>query len=885
MLKETWARLQGLFGKPNSEAELDDELREHMALAQEEHVRRGMSRKAARYAALRDFGGVEQVKEIYRERRGLPMLETFLQDLRFGVRMLRKNPGFTAVAILTLALGIGANTAIFSVVEGVVLAPLPYREPDQLVMVLLSNYHAPQMDTSYPDFQDWQRNARSFQQMAAFNLQDYDLTSPGTPEHIDGVAVTANFYDTLGVNLAFGRKFSKEEDTHGGPPAVIISNRLWRNRLAGSPAAIGKTVTLDGVDSTVVGVLPPEFRFPWGHQPDVFTPIGQGPPLLINGRTVHAVTSVARLNAGVTIAQAQAEMSAVQNQLDLVYPAEDKGLGSVVTPLKQEIVGNSDRELLMLLGAAGFVLLIACANVASLVLARSAVRTREFAIRTALGAGRARILRQLVSESLILSVTGGTLGLAIAKWGVHPMLTALPGNLPRSDGIGVNAPVLLFTLGVSITVGILFGLAPVLKSSKIDLQTALKERSHGSTGARNRAQSSLVIVQMALTLVLLMGAGLLFRTIRHLWEINPGFVAQHLITFKVGLSPLAADDPAKIGVAYRQLIERLRETPGVEAADFTNIVPLSREDNGTPFWVGDQKYTSVAEAPRLLMFWTGTDYLKSMGKPLLEGRFFTPEDTVKSAKVLVIDSVMAHAYFPGKDPVGRSITINIWGVGRVIGVVGHVTHWGLDRPNIYTQNQAYGSFYQLPADVMSVFVNQTVLVRSPLSAADLMPAIRNAVYATGKDQPVFNFETIQEIVSRSMDSQRFPMILLGAFAGLALLLASVGIYGVISYSVTQRLQEIGIRMALGAQKLDVFRMVIGQGLRLALAGMAIGVAAALALTRLLSSFAHLLYGVGTTDVETYAGVTLLLALVGALACYVPARRAMRVDPVIALRYE
>src|ERR1017187_5038696 len=876
--------IRAFFRRKKVGSELDSELLFHLEAQVETNVRAGMSRAAARQSALRKFGGVELAKEECRDERGTQFLDQTWQDIRFGARMLRKNPGFTAVAVLTLALGIGANTAIFSVVEGVVLAPLPYAQPDRLVTVWESNYHSPKFSASHPDFQDWQRNAQSFQQMAAFTAQDYDLSAPGTPEHLDGKLISADFFSTLGAKLALGREFSSNEDRQGGAPSVIISDRLWRNRFSANPAALGRNITLNGVDYSIVGILPSDFQFINGH-PDVFTPLGQGPPTLVNDRTVHALEAIARLKPGVTTAQAQIEMSAVQNNLDVLYPATDKGIGSVVVPLQEQIVGNAGGTLLMVLGASGLVLLIACANVASLLLARATARSREFAIRSALGASRARVIRQLLTESVILSVAGGALGLVIAKWGLSALLAASPGGLPRSESIGVNAPVLFFTFGVSIAVGILFGLAPALKSSRSDIQSVLKDAGRESTSTHHRAQSSLVVVQMALTLVLLVSAGLLFRTIHHLWNINLGFDTQHVITFKVGLPPSVNTNPADIGVAYRQLIERIREIPGVQAADFTNIVPLSEEDNGTPFWSGPHKLTSTAEAPRLLMFWTGTDYLKSMGIPLLEGRFFNSDDTIKSAQVIVIDSVLARTYFPDKDPVGQSMIINIWGTARVIGVVGHVTHWGLDRPNFYTQNQAYGSFYQLPGPAMSLFKDQTIVVHTPLAAAAIPPEIRNVVQTMGSGEPIFNIQTIQEIVSRSMSPQRFPMILLGAFAALALLLASVGIYGVISYSVTLRIHEIGIRMALGAEKRNIFRMVIGQGLQLAIAGLTIGTASALILSRLLSSFSHLLYGVGVSDPITFAAVAFLLACVAILASYIPARRATQVDPMTALRNE
>jgi predicted permease len=536
----------------------------------------------------------------------------------------------------------------------------------------------------------------------------------------------------------------------------------------------------------------------------------------------------------------------------------------------------------------GLVLLIACANVANLLLARSAVRTREFAIRSALGASRARVVRQLLTESVLLSLAGAGLGLLIPMLGVRPVLAAAPGSLPRSENIGVDAPVLLFTLAVSIAVGILFGLAPALKSWSADPQASLKEGGRGSTGAHRRAQSSLVIVQIALTLVLLVGAGLLFRTIRHLWNVDPGFDIRHIVTFKVGISHSLTKTASGTRIAYQQLIERIRKIPGVQAAEFTGAVPLSGQGGTMPFWIASQKPASLQAAPRVVMFLPGPDYIRTMGIPLLRGRFFTPEDTTSSPCVMAIDVVFTHMYFPDSDPLGQTITAGFAPVGpcRIIGVVGHVSHWALGDPGTYTQNQAYFPLYQDPDRwVPANYPETTAIVRTPLPIATVLPAIKAAVYGTGSDQPVFHVQTMQEIVSESMSSQRFPMILLGAFAALALLLAFVGIYGVISYSVTQRVQEIGIRMALGAQQGDVFRMTIGRGLKLVLAGLAIGVAAALILTRLLLSFSHLLYGVGASDPVTFAAVSLMLTGVAILACYIPARRAAGLDPMIALRHE
>jgi predicted permease len=813
------------------------------------------------------------------------------QDLRYGLRMLRKSPAFTIVAVLTLALGIGANTAMFSVVEGVLLAPLQYFHPDRLVMVWENNPRFPRTWVSYPNFRDWQGSARSFQQMAAFREQGVDLTGSGTPEHLNGKEISSGFFSTLGTELTLGREFSAEEDRYSGTPVVIISNRLWRNRFEGSPEALGRTITLEGVDYTIVGVTPLGFRLLEDvpeDDADVYTPLGRSDPLILNDRAGHnGIYSLARLAPGVTLAQAQAEISTIQNGLDQLYPDANRDLGIYIEPLKQFVVGDAGKMLLLLFGAVGFVLLIACANVANLLLARSAARAREFAVRSALGANRTRLVRQLLTESVLLSLLGASLGLLIAILGVKSVLAAVSENLPRSENISVNAPVLFFTLGASIAVGILFGFAPALKSWNSDPQASLKEGGRGSIGAHRRAQSGLVIVQMALTLVLMVGAGLLFRTIQHLWDVNPGFDTQNVITFKVGVSHSQTNTPSSTRIAYQQLIERIRQIPGVEAADFTSTVPLSGVWT-MPFWIGSRKPASLQGAPRLVMFLTGPDYLRTMGIPLLRGRFFTPEDTTKSPCVMVIDSLFARTYFPDSDPLTQTLSAGFSPMGpcQIVGVVGHVRHWLPQDPSTYTQIQAYLPLCQDPDKWVPLnYPSAKIVVRTLLNAATVMPSIKKSVYAGGSDQPVYDVHAMQEIVSESMSSQRLPMILLGTFAGLALLLASVGIYGVISYSVSQRVHEIGIRMALGANKRDVFRMVVGRGIALALVGLAIGVLAALILTRLLSRFSLLLYGIGASDPLTFTTVSVMLILVAVLACYIPARRAMKVDPMVALRYE
>ncbi|PYT82748.1 MAG: ABC transporter permease, partial [Acidobacteria bacterium] len=805
--------------------------------------------------------------------------------------MLCKSPGFTAVAVLTLALGIGANTAMFSVMQGVVLAPLQDVSSDRLVMVWENNPRFPRTWVSYPNFRDWQRSARSFQQMAAFRQEGVDFAGPGTPEHLNGKEISSGLFSTLGTELTLGREVSPEEDRHGGTPVVIISNRLWKNRFDGSPKALGKSLTLDGVNYTIVGVTPfgvTALGFRLEDDADVYTPLGQSDPLILNDRAAHnGIYALARLAPGVTLAQAQAEISTIQNGLDHLYPDANRDLGIYIEPLKQFVVGDAGKMLLLLSGAVGLVLLIACANVANLLFARAAARVREFAVRSALGANRARLVRQLLTESVLLSLLGAGLGLLFAILGVKSVPAAVSENLPRSENIAVNGFVLLLTLCASIAVGILFGLAPALKSWNSDPQASLKEGGRGSTVAHHRTQSILVIVQMALTLVLLVGAGLLFRTLRHLSDVNPGFDIQHIMTFKVGVSHSLTKTAPSTRTAYQQLIERIRQIPGVQGADFTGSVPL----NGgwiMPFWIGSQKPASLQGAPRLVMFLTGPDYLRTMGIPLLRGRFFSPEDTTSSPCVMVIDSVLAGIYFPDSDPLGQTLSAGFSPVGpcRIVGMVGHVKQWALNDSSTDIQTQAYFPLYQDPDQWVPLnYPNMTIVVRTPLDVASVMPAIKSAVYGAGSDQPIFNVETMQQIVSESMSSQRFPMILLGAFAALALLLASVGIYGVISYSVAQRIHEIGIRMALGAHKRDVFRMVVGQGLALALAGLAIGVVAALILTRVLSSFSLLLYGVGASDPVTFITVSVMLLFVTVVACYIPTRRAMRVDAMVALRYE
>jgi predicted permease len=809
-----------------------------------------------------------------------------MHDVRYALRQLRRNPGFTLVAVLTLALGIGVNTGIFSVVEGVLLAPLHYFEPDRLVMVWENNPRFPRVWDSYPNFQDWQRSAHSFEKMAAFRQQGIDLTAPGTPSHLNSSQISDGFFRTLGVEVALGREFTPQEEQRGGAPVAIIGNHLWRERFGGSQQILGKSVTLDGVDYVIVGVAPPRFRLE--YEADVYTPLGQLDPLILNNRATHdGLFTLARLKPGVSVAQAQSEMSTIQSRLDRLYANDNRDLGIFVEPLKQAIVGDAGQILTLLSGAVGLVLLIACANVANLLLARAAGRNREFAIRSALGASRAHVARQLITESVLLSLAGGSLGIAIAFLGIKSVLVAMPDVLPRGEDVRVNAAVLLYTLAVSLLVGILFGIAPAFKAWRADPQASLKKGGQSSPVHR-RTQSSFIVIQVALTLVLLVGAGLMLRTILRLWSVPPGFDTNNVITLKAGVSHSLTKTPSDTRVAYQQLMDRIRQIPGVQAADFTTAVPLTGEAGYLPFWLDSQRPASLQGAARMEAFLTGPDYFRAMGIALLQGRFFTMEDTSNSPCVAVIDSGFAHKFFADGKPIGHTITAGFEAFGpcTIVGVAAHVKDAALNDTAVANQYQTYYSLYQDPDRWVALnYPEASIVVRTPLDAATLIPAIKATVYQAGNEQPVYHVQTMRQIVADSMSEQRFPMILLGTFAGLALLLAAVGIYGMISYSVTQRVQEIGIRMALGADKGNVLRLFIGRELRVVLAGIAAGIAGALILTRTLSSLSHLLYGIAASDPLTFATVSLVLIGVAALASYIPARRAVKVDPVVALRYE
>jgi predicted permease len=694
----------------------------------------------------------------------------------------------------------------------------------------------------------------------------------------------------LGVKPVIGRNFAPGEDRVGAGPVALISAGLWKRKFGSAPDVLGKSMTLGGKDYTIVGVIPASFHLaiPSFRDRAVYVPIGQWTnPLLLTRGAGLGIHGIGRLKPGVTIEQARADMEGITRNLAAAYPDADKGISAKLVPLKEQMVGDVQPFLLLLLGAVGFVLLIACVNVANLLLARSTGRVREFAIRAALGASRARVVRQLLTESVLLAIVGGGLGLLLAAWGTRAALGVLPTALPRAEEIGLDARVLLFATAISLLAGIFFGLAPAFKASQPDLHETLKEGGRGASGARYRAQGVFVVVEMALALVLLVGAGLMIRSLAGLWNVDPGFSPHNVLSFGLSFPPsMMKASPDAIREAFRAFDAKLASTPGVRAVSQTwESVPLSSDDENL-FWLeGQPKPSSENDMNWAIDYIVGPDYLKVMGILLQRGRFFTPQDNEHSPRVMVIDDVFARKYFPNQDPLGKRINLNNGNVqAEIVGVVGHVKQWGLDSDDTHSlRAQFYLPCMQMPDEYIAMAPSGAgVVVRSEETATALFDAIRHTSEQMSSQQVIYGAETMDEVISDSLADRRFSMILLGTFAALALLLASVGIYGVISYLVGQRTHEIGIRLALGAQRKDVLRLILEQGGRLAIMGIAIGFAAALGLTRLL---AGMLFGVTPTDPVTFAAVALLLCSIALLACYVPARRAMRVDPMVALRNE
>jgi putative ABC transport system permease protein len=813
-------------------------------------------------------------------------VEKLIQDIRYAFRVIIKNPGFSAIAVLALALGIGATTAIFSVVNAVVLRPLAYKNPDQLMTIWEQSIqrNVPEMPISYVNFKDWSEQNQAFEQIAIFSFTGFNLASESGPERILGVRASASLFPVLRVDPMLGRTFTEEEDRPGGTPVVVLSYSLWQRRFNADVNVVGTPITLNNQTYTVIGVMPAGFDFPGGlsfrnrvisDPMEFWTPIapiaGQQP------RGAHSHLAIGRLKSGVTVEQARTEMSVIGNRLEQQYPDANSGIGVRVLPMHEQITGNIRPALLVLLGAVACVLLIACANVANLLLARATVRQKEIAIRTALGANRWRIVRQLLTESVMLSLAGGTLGLLMAVWGTSLLVAVSPNSIPRGKEIGIDASVLLFSLAVSLITGVLFGLAPALQASKLELNETLKEGARGTSGGihRNRVRSALVVAEVALSLVLLVGAGLLIKSFFRLQQAGLGFNTENLLTLRVSLPLAKYNEDRKQADFFKQSLERLRNLPSVEQASAVTTLPLTPNYSATDFLVEgrpvpppDQEIISATAS-------VAPDYFRAMGIPSVSGRDFNERDNSDAPGVVIISESFAQSFLPGEDPIGKRIAFGAESPSwlSIVGVVSDVKHFGLDAvasPVVYTP------YMQNSSSQMSI------VLRTNSDPASLSSFVRREILAVDKDQPISDVRTMEQLLSESVSSRKFSMLLFTLFAGVAMILAAVGIYGVMSYSVTQRTHEIGIRMALGAQPGDVLKMIVGQGMLVVAIGVAIGVAASFGFTLFMQS---MLFGVGAADPVTFIIVPLILTGVALGACFVPARRATKVDPMVALRYE
>ncbi len=823
-------------------------------------------------------------------------MSTLLQDLRYGARMLIKKPGFAFVAIITLALGIGANTAIFSVVNGVLLRPLPYDEPNRLVFLYEHATGFNEMSISYPNFTDWRAQNQVFEKIGVYNRDNYNLTGGGEVERLRAAQMSADAFDVLRVQPALGRVYSSEEDKPGANPVVVLSHGLWQRRFGGETNIIGRSLTLNDRNYTVIGVMPQGFQFP--TRVEMWVPAG---PLSDQwtGRGRHpGLFAVARLKPGVTLEQARADMNNVTAALEKQYPDSNKGHGATIIPLLENYVRDVRQALYVLLGAVGFVLLIACANVTSLMLARAATRQKEMAVRAALGAGRWRIVRQLLTESVLLSIFGGGLGLLLAQWGVTAILAISPtGAIPRVAEIGLDKSVLLFTAAVALLTGLLFGLAPALQASRPDLQETLKETARGTTGRRHWLRSAMVVTEIALTLILLVGAGLMIRSFFRLQQVNPGFSAESTLSFAVALPEKNYPDtePDKRISFFNQVREKIEALPGVQAVGLSSGLPLGNNGSQWSFTVVGPPPPPPEQMPSMEFCIADAGYFETMRIPLRRGRWFNEQDNRAHLKPedlqgkdasdqfqaglrsIIIDEDFARRHWPNEDPIGKQVRLgrgNDDPVLTVVGVVGRVKMDGLRNDSEFVQG--YFPFRQFPS------TNMVFTVRTQIVPEQLIATVRQQVQAVDPNQPIYDVRTLAEIRAESVAPERLNLILLGIFAAVALVLALVGIYGVISWSVTERTHEIGVRMALGANMGDVLKLVIGHGMKLVGAGIGLGLVGALLLTRLMTA---LLFGVSATDPLTFASIALLLVAVALLACLIPARRATKVDPMIALRYE
>jgi putative ABC transport system permease protein len=811
-----------------------------------------------------------------------------IQDLRYAMRQLRKAPGFAAVAVITLALGIGANTAIFSVVNGVLLRPLPFKSADRLVRI----WHVPPaksfpgmktFSVSAANYIDWQKQNDVFEKMAIYSYHGFTLTGGDKPEQLDGTAVSADFFSTLGVQPEIGRALSPDEDQLGHANVVVLSHRLWQEHFGSNRDIVGRNITLDGGTYLVAGVMPASFRIPDYAQ--MWTPMAwTDKQKAVRGE--HHYSVVARLKPGIDVKQAQSEMNTISNRLEQAYPEDDKGWGALVTPLHDDLVSDVRPALLVLLGAVGFILLIACVNVANLSLARTFSRQKEIAIRTALGASSARVVRQILSENVVLAMLGGALGLTYAHFGIRLIMAFLAGKLPQSMSAGIDIKVLAFTAVISVVTGVLAGILPALHLSRGNVNQALKQglgRTDSDSGG-NRMRSTLVIVEVSLSLVLLIGAGLMIRSFQFLRQVNPGFESHGVLTLNAAVSREKFSTPLQQVSFYERVLERVRALPGVVSAGVVDDVPLDGNGSHQPIAIEGQPVVPMAEQPEVDVRMASAGYMSSLRIPILRGRDFDSTDVASRPATILISASLARQFWPNENPIGKHITLTFLpGVTReIVGVVGDVKLDGLD------QTRPPAALY-MPLDQLSPpskadwqSFPMSVVVRSNGNPASLAPAVTNVIHEIDRDIPVRDVLTMDELVTTSLSQPRFNLLLMGAFAALAVLLAAIGIYSVLSYSVRRRVQEIGIRLALGARLSDVLRMIVVEGMKPTLLGVTLGIIGALVLARVMST---LVYGIKPTDPITFLAVAVLLALVALFATIVPAYRAAKVDPMVALRYE
>jgi len=884
-LIQLWRRLLFYVRRNRFDRELEEEMQFHLEMKIEENLAAGLPSEEASYAAQRQFGNQTLLQEVSRDMWGFRSLEALGKDLRFGLRMMIKNPGFTAVAVLTLALGIGANTAIFSVVNAVLLRPLPYPEPDRLVHVYRMQPPVERALVSVPAYLDFAAQQQVFENFAAHTGETFNLTDVNEAERVIGRRVTANFFDLFGISPERGRFFLPMDDGADSGRVAVISDGLWRRRFGGDDGVVGKTIKLNGEAYTIVGIAPPQFQFP--RRVEIWTPARLLQLQARGDRGSNFLMMIGRLKGGVTEEQAQAQMNQIAAALARESPANHDKLSILVSPMLEEQVRGIRAGLWLLLGAVGFVLLIACANIANLLLARASARRREFAVRVALGASRFHILRQLLTESMLLALLGGAIGILLAFWGLGLLVAAAPGNLPRVSEARVDMWALGFTLLISLLTGFVFGLAPAWHLPKTGVNEALKEDARGVGVSLSQVwlRRALVITEIALSLVLLVGAGLLIGSVRRLAQVNPGFDTNNLLTADINY-------PRRPAAAYRQdeggggqkilarsdflraVEQKVAMTPGVQSVGVINDLPVTGDSaQAGSFKIEGRPDVNWANAPVAEWKSVTSNYFKTIGIPLLEGRLFIERDTQQSPATILINETLARSFFPGEDPIGKRL-IMLNSPREIIGIVGDARQGALNlppSPEIY-----------FPNTQLAIGQQVSLVVRTNIDPASLSEVVRRAVQSVNPDAPVFRVRTMQEVIAVSIAKERFNTILMALFAVVAMLLAAVGLYGVLAYSVTQRRREIGIRVALGARRADVLRLVVGQGLRLIALGVAVGLMAALGLTRLMKK---LLFEISATDPATFVGVVALLISVALLACWVPARRATKVDPIAVLRSE